>query len=270
MVKSRGHLNPGAAGVRLDRVAVGLDALVRHVWIARWDLPDGQVRPQRVLAYPACNIVVTPDDASLYGPSPAVQIQRLAGRSWAVGVLFRPAAATVLTETPPPRLVGAREPVPHAPRAEIAAAMDADDDGRVTALLRAWLAPAADHVDEAGHTVNQICRIAEERDDITRVADLADLLGMTTRTLSRLVRHRIGVTPKWLIECRRLQRAATTLYTRPDSDLATLADSLGYADQAHFTRRYRLVLGESPDQTRRAGAESAYLTPVQMPHRGHD
>jgi AraC-like DNA-binding protein len=257
MVESRGHLNPGDAAVRFDRFALGLDALVRHVWVVRWDVPAGEVRPQRVLAYPACNAVLTPQDARLYGPNPALGVQRLEGRSWAVGILLRPAAARLLTTTPPRDLVGRHEPLPHAPHAEVVAAMASDDAERLSAVLRTWLAPFAARVGAAGLAANEVCRIAEERDDVVRVADLADEVGTTTRSLSRLVRDRVGVSPKWLIECRRLQRAAMSLYARPDTHLAALAGDLGYADQAHFTRRYRQVLGETPDQTRRAGREAA-------------
>jgi AraC-like DNA-binding protein len=64
-----------------------------------------------------------------------------------------------------------------------------------------------------------------------------------------VVRH-IGVTPKWLIECRRLQEAAVTLRTRPQPNLTDLALSLHYFDYAHFSRRYKEVLGETPEQTR--------------------
>ena len=49
-----------------------------------------------------------------------------------------------------------------------------------------------------------------------------------------------------------MQEAATTLYARPDTDLTDLALSLQYVDYAHFSRRYKDVLGETPDQTRAA------------------
>jgi AraC-like DNA-binding protein len=255
MVSSRGHLNPGSDGVSFDRFAIGLDALVRHVWVVRWDLPDGQRRPQRVLTYPACNVVISSQDAFLYGPDPTISIRELSGRSWVVGILLRPAAGRILTHAPADALVASREPLPDAPHRDVTDVMSTGAaPADVADILRGWLAPLADQVDESGHAINEICRIAEERDDVVRVAELATLMGMTPRTLSRLTRHQIGVTPKWLIECRRLQRAATTLFTQPDTDLATLARALGYADQAHFTRRYRDVLGETPDQTRRAGA----------------
>ncbi len=257
MVESRGHLNPGAPEVAFDRFALGpeLDELVRHVWVARWSVPDGQVLPQRVLTYPACNAVLVPEGASLYGPDRRVTTQRLTGSSWVVGVLFRPAAAVVVTSTPPEALVGGGEDLPGAPHAAVVAAMAADEGrGVLAVILERWLGALAAQVDARGRLVNAACRLAEEQADVTRSSDLADRVGVSTRTLERLVKERTGVTPKWLIECRRLQHAATRLYREPDTDIGTLAADLGYADQAHFTHRFHDVLGETPDQTRRAGA----------------
>lgn len=256
MVESAGHLNPGDPEVAFSRFVLGadLDDLVRHVWVARWDVPPGEVRTQRVLTYPAANAVLQPAGATLHGPARVLTTQDLTGRSWVVGVLLRPAAARLLTATEPTRLVGRGEPLPAAPLGAVAAAMarpPGEADGAVAALLRAWLAPAAARVDDAGRLANAACRVAEERTDVLRVADLADLLGTTTRTLSRVVRQHTGLTPKWLIECRRLQAAATTLFADPTTDLAGLAADLGYTDQAHFTRRYRAVVGETPARTRR-------------------
>ena len=73
---------------------------------------------------------------------------------------------------------------------------------------------------------------------------------MSARTLERLVVGHVGVTPKWPIECRRLQEAATTLHARPQTDLTALAIDLQYVDYSHFSRRYKEVIGETPDQTR--------------------
>jgi AraC-like DNA-binding protein len=259
VVDSRGHLNPGDREVRFDRFTLGadLDDLVRHVWVARWDVPPGQVRPQRVLTYPAANAVLGPAGATLHGPDRVLSVRELSGRSWVVGVLLRPAATRLLTATDPVRLVGRRERLRGAPVAQVAAAMAAGTDVEgpmrtdLAGPLRAWLLPLAAQVADAGRLANEACRVAEERPDVLRVADLARELGTTTRTLSRVVREHTGLTPKWLIECRRLQVAATTLHAEPGTDLATLAADLGWTDQAHFTRRYRRVVGETPDRTRR-------------------
>jgi AraC-like DNA-binding protein len=257
MPESKGHLNPGSTGVSLDRFELGssLSGLVRHVWISRWAVPQGEVRPQRVLTYPAHNVVIMPGRADLYGPDPRVQVQELRGTSWAVGILFRPAAGPLLTTTDPVALVGESEPSPGAPAALVSQLMTAAvyARGELALALRAWLVPVATGVDARGRLVNEACRLAEEDPAITRAADLSARLGVSPRSLERLVRAHIGVTPKWLIECRRLQHAATTLFTEPDTDLSVLAADLGYTDYSHFSRQYRRVLGETPRETREHG-----------------
>ncbi|MEV1291821.1 helix-turn-helix domain-containing protein [Pseudonocardia sp. NPDC049635] len=254
MVESRGHLNPGGPDVTLSRFPIGLDELVRWAWVARWDIPDGEVRPQRVLQYPAFNLVTDPQGAYLYAPRTVVDTRELTGRSWVAAVLLRPAATPLLTTTPPAVLRGSSEPVPGAPVAELTAAVHdpADPDRAVAAVLRGWLGPVAARVGDAGRLVNRAAGLAEERPDLVRADQLAEELGVAPRTLERLVRNHVGLSPRWLIECRRLQQAAAVLRLGPDTDLAGLAADLGYADQSHFTRRYRAVVGETPGATRRA------------------
>ena len=258
--ESRGHLNPGSSGLAFDRFDLGADlaGLVRHVWVPRWSVPDGEVRPQRVLTYPALNAVITPEYASLFGPDSRLQVQELRGTSWAVGILFRPAAGPLLTSMDPVKLVGASEPLPAAPAGPVRQVMAgaAYDRDELAQTLRAWLLPVAAGVDDRGRLVNEACRLAEEDSALTRAADLSARLGVSSRSLERLVRGHTGMTPKWLIECRRLQHAATTLFASPDTDLSVLAADLGYADYPHFSRQYHRVLGESPWETRDRGRQA--------------
>jgi AraC-like DNA-binding protein len=178
-----------------------------------------------------------------------------------VGVMFQASAAPLLTTTHPARLPAAGEPLGVPVGGALRSAMDgapgADGVRRpVAPILRAWLEPMARRVGASGRLANEICRLAEERDDLVRVDDLAAAAGTTPRTAGRTIRAHLGVSPKWLIERRRLQAAATRLFAEPATELAALAAELGYADQAHFTRRYRAVLGETPDQTRRASGRT--------------
>ncbi|QPZ37660.1 AraC family transcriptional regulator [Paramicrobacterium chengjingii] len=256
--RSRGHLNPGAAGVRFDRfeLGTGLSRLVRHVWLVTWSLPDGAVVPQRVLSYPAVNIVFEPSGVALYGPDSRVDTRVLRGAAWAVGVLFRPAAGVLLSRTAPRDLVRMApegEPVDGAPFAAVRAQLAESDRVRLIGTLRSWLAPAADEIDARGLLLNRACSIAENDEALMRVDELAASVDVSVRTLERLVRSRLGVSPKWLIECRRMQNAATRLYSERDVDLSALAAELGYVDYAHLSHRYASILHETPDQTRRAG-----------------
>jgi AraC-like DNA-binding protein len=252
--QSKGHLNPGASGLAFDRFELGdgLPDLVRHVWVPRWSVPDGEVRPQRVLTYPALNAVTMPEYARLFGPDSRIQVQELRGTGWAVGILFRPAAAPLVTATDPATLLSASEPVPDGcPASQVRQVMaDGYDRDALARVLRDWLLPIANRVGDRGRLVNEACRLAEEDPELIRAADLAARLDLAPRGLERLVRSFTGLTPKWLIECRRLQEAATTLFGSPDTDLSALAADLGYTDYPHFFRQYQRVLGESPRETR--------------------
>jgi AraC-like DNA-binding protein len=251
--KSKGHLNPGSPGVELDRfdAAPALADLVRHVWIARWRLPPGEVSRQRVLTYPTFNLVISNGAAAIYGPDPKLQVRALSGQGWALGLLLRPAAGRLLAPVAPAELVGASRPVDDAPVDAVGKAMaEAGHVATLAGLITGWLGAIAARVDDRGRLLNRVCRLAEEDGTIVRVTDLARRAGLSPRSLERLVVGDVGVTPKWLIECRRLQEAATSLHAHSRTDLTDLALSLGYVDYAHFSRRYKEVLGETPDQTR--------------------
>lgn len=253
MVESKGHVNPGDPDVRLARFRLGpgLSDLVRHVWVGRWDLPPGDERTQLSLTYPGCNAVITAEEARLYGPAPRVAHRTLAGSGWVVGVLLRPAATTVMGRLPPRELVGVHEPLRGAPVRRIRQAMEQDDDhSDVAAALEEWLCPMAAQVTASGRLANEVCRLAEEDAAILTVQELAARVDTSERALHRLLGSQVGVTAKWLLERRRLQDAATALTQQPDLPLAALAAQLGYADQAHFHKRFAQTVGWTPAQLR--------------------
>ncbi|MFJ3958835.1 helix-turn-helix domain-containing protein [Arthrobacter sp. NPDC090010] len=261
-VVSKGHLNPGSAGVRMERFALAapgeaLSEIVRHLWFVRWELPAGVVRPQRVLSYPASNLVIGPEGAIVSGLGTAVAVQELRGRSWVLGALLRPGATRLFSVETPARLVGRQLPLTQVPVGDIARAVDdGGDPERLREIVSAWLGPFTERIDERLRLCNKVCRIAEEDGSLTRVDELAERVDLPLRTLDRLVKEHVGVTPKWLIDCRRLQEAATALYADSAVHLAELAERLGFADQAHLTRAYRKVIGETPAQTRLAGEQA--------------
>ena len=272
--RSRGHLNPGDPRVAFDRFTLGpeLDALVRHVWIVRWSVPPGEEAAQRVLSYPAFNAVLEtamlPHDTAheltavlgLFPPSGRVSVRRLRGRGAAVGVLLRPCAGRVLLSGGDPRPVDVPPGgivLPDAPAHDLESALRSGRSARVAEVLGLWLEPLTARIDERDHLVNEACRLAEEDASLDRAAELAARLGVTPRSLERTLRDYLGLTPKWLIECRRLQAAAVALHAHPETDLTSLAVDLGFADYAHFSRRYRAVLGETPNVTRQSAPEAA-------------
>ena len=88
-----------------------------------------------------------------------------------------------------------------------------------------------------------------------RVGDLAPSLGLSERQLRRRFADAVGYGPKTLARVLRFQRFLA-LAGRGD-DLARLAFTAGYADQAHLTRECRRLSGRTPAELVASGAGAA-------------
>ena len=251
----RAHLvDPRESFYAIDRFAAppDLSELARRHWIPVWDLPEGESSTQEVLQYPVCLIVISNSYARFYGVQSGLSRTTLSGTGWASGVMLQPAAGSLVlggdVRTMTDRFVDAREILDGALVAAVRSAMADPNDPecrRASAAvlddaLRAWLP-----VDEEGLLVNAIVEAVETEPDIGQVAQVCQRFAITERSLQRLLRRRIGLSPKWLIQRRRLHEASERLRSGP-GDLAGVAHDLGYADQAHFTRDFRLVTGMTP------------------------
>ena len=256
----RAHLmDPRDASHVMHRYAPSRDltGLLRRFWIPVWSVPPGQEAPQKVLQYPVCLVVVSGDYARFYGVASGLSTTTLTGQGWAVGVMLAPAAGYLiagavdaftdrhvhLPEVLGPGAEGLVERVraamagdPHdvtAHRAAMAA---------VEGALRRFLP-----VDREGELVNAVVADIEDDPDVLRVAQVCDRFSLSERALQRLVRRRLGLTPKWLIQRRRLQEAAERL--RYGSTTQTdIASALGYADQPHLIPDFARVTGMTPGQ----------------------
>ncbi len=228
--------------------------LITRYWIPVWSLAEPS--SQSTLQFPVCLIVISNSYARFYGVARGASEVTLAGTGWAVGVLFRPAAGRVLLGRPVSGLVDAYLPLDELPSLDGAALT-----GRIRAAMADAPADAASHraaiaayeralapfvpLDEQGRQINAIIDWLDAHPQVTRVSEVADAFGLGERALQRLVLNRVGLTPKWLIQRRRLHDAVAQLKAggRP---LADLAADLGYTDQAHFTHDFRAVTGLTP------------------------
>ena len=77
------------------------------------------------------------------------------------------------------------------------------------------------------------------------MSEVADLAGLTVRSLQRLFADYVGAGPKWVIQRCRLQDAAARVAVQM-IDWASLAEELGFADQAHLTRAFTATIGVPP------------------------
>jgi AraC-like DNA-binding protein len=214
---------------------------------------------QRVLQYPVCLLVIAHDYDLLVGPSTGLSTQELTGSGWALGTMLQPAAGTLVWGASVDGLTDRAVPLDQAPGldgASLAAAVrdvvddDPDDHERQQAAVAAVEASLARllPVDEEGELVNAVAEHIEGDSDVRRVGQVCDKFAIGERSLQRLTARRIGLTPKWLIQRRRLHEAAERLAGEERPDLARVAADLGYADQAHFGRDFRAVTGLTPGE----------------------
>ena len=114
-----------------------------------------------------------------------------------------------------------------------------------------WTLLPADHLlDRAGQTL----RAAGGTLPVGQVAAAAHA---TVRTLERRFKQAAGYTIKHLSGLTRFEQVRNHLWRHPTTDLARLAQELGYADQAHLSREFRRYSGTTPAAFMRSGSQVA-------------
>lgn len=269
---TKGVLRPAEtarlAGLRRDSdVAPELRPFVERYWSVSWDRRDRAAHRAEVLSHPTVTVSVESGDRPRFGFAlPAVLVHGvvtrrftvdLAGAGRVTGVKFRPGGFTAFTGRPPaPDTVAPLGDELRVDPAALRSAVLAEaDDGTRAAVLDAALGPVAPH--PAPAYLDLLCLLAHMVDDRpVRVEQVAARAGTSVRALQRLFAAYVGVGPKAVLARYRLHDAVAALDAGED-DLAGLAASLGWFDQAHFSRDFRAVVGTTPSaylRGARAGA----------------
>nr|WP_250157399.1 AraC family transcriptional regulator [Tianweitania aestuarii] len=95
-----------------------------------------------------------------------------------------------------------------------------------------------------------VARIEACHDRRLSVAEMAAAVGLSESWFASVFKHTTGKTPlQWQL-ARRVERAQTLLM-QGDLTLAGIAAQLGFCDQAHLTKAFRQVAGETPAAWRR-------------------
>ncbi|XAS72430.1 helix-turn-helix domain-containing protein [Micrococcaceae bacterium Sec5.1] len=230
--------------------------LVQWFWIPEWDIEPGRTSRQHLIAYPASNLVVQLDDVVFSGPTTRAAYRDLTGQGWAVGALLRPAAVPVFADDPGSlRDAEVALPLEDLHRS-VARAMNAPDGGtrrdQAVDAFVSWLG-SLDYVpSQEALLANRMMDTVASDPEVARIEDVAARLAVSGRTLQRIARKYIGLSPSVLIRRRRLQDAAERARLDPSADLADIAAGLGYADHAHLTNDFQKYLGFTPSTYRRA------------------
>ena len=259
----RGILHPAEtaehADLRRDAPVSGpLRPFVERYWSVRWDLTGQPAFRSEVLSHPSVNVSVESGTEPRSGVRmPAVLLHGVVTRRFTVdltgagrvtAVKFRPGGFAAFTGMLPVR----DSVVPLGPELGLAAGelladvqAQEDDDARAAVLDAALLPRAPEPRDAYVDLLGLVGAMIEDR-ALVRVDQVAALGGMSVRSLQRLFATFVGVSPKAVLARYRLQDAAAAIDDGSVDDLAGLAATLGWFDQAHFSRDFRAVVGTTP------------------------
>ena len=227
-----------------------LAGVVETFWSVNWDLPAGQPHIQQNIPDPCVNIVFEGDSARIIGAVTKRYTVSLEGKGELFGVKFRPGGFFQLSNSPVSTLTDKTEPIDKAfgsPGIElannIAKAKCVDD---MVQCCQRFFSPrihgSAAEVDK----INTIIDALATDPSITRVDDLSKSVGLSGRSLQRLFKQQVGVSPKWLIRKHRMQEVLTQLECG-QSDWQSLISELGYFDQSHFIKDFVELVGVTPE-----------------------
>jgi len=255
---NRGILRPheGRRHFRLTREFPSPDLAVwveRH-WMVEWDL-DGPYT-QELLNHPTINVAVEPATAGVYGIRTGRDRKTIAGAGRVVGIKFRPGAFQPFYGGSVHRLTNRVLPLSavFGPDGEELTDAVRAEERAPFAVMEAFLRERLPEPDPHLDILAGVVRTMLEDPAVVRVDELAARHAMSPRTLQRLFRRYVGVSPKWVLQRYRLHEAAERIAEGRDGDWAATALELGYFDQAHFIRDFKALVGASPAQYAGAAA----------------
>jgi AraC-like DNA-binding protein len=255
---TRGILRPheGRRHFRLTRElpAPDLATWVERLWMVEWDLREPYT--QELLNHPTINMAVEATSAGIFGIRTERDQRTISGTGRVVGVKFRPGAFQPFYGGSVHQLTNRVLPLTavFGPAGdELADAVRAEADAPFAVMedfLRARLPEPDPQLDVLADIVGTML----EDPAVVRVDELAARHAMSPRSLQRLFRRYVGVSPKWVLRRYRLHEAAERIAEGRDGDWAATALELGYFDQAHFIRDFKALIGASPAQYAGAAA----------------
>jgi AraC-like DNA-binding protein len=233
---------------------------VEHFWLEQWDLRARAPQARAVLPHPCVHLVFAPGRSRCYGVQLSRFARELKDQGHILGIKFRPGAFYPFfgqaVSTIANAAVPAAQVFPGAESCEqrvLACHEDLDMVAVATAFLIEHLPAHDPHVGTACRIVETIASDAK----VTRVEQLVAQFGLQERTLQRLFNRYVGASPRWVIKRYRVYDVLTKLTAGEPVAWATLAQDMGYFDQAHLYNDFKKLVGCSPAQ---------YLQSTETPH----
>lgn len=258
--KPKGILNPneGDQQFQLSRFVPSeeLQFFIEHFWIVEWDLEDDTYK-QEILSYPSVQLVFEKENTWIWGVVTGKFKRSLKGGGKVLGVKFKPGGFYPFFQSSVSTIsdgVLAFNKVFDADVTELEKEiLSPDNNEKSVQRVERFLKNNLPEEDERVKQVNEIIDTVMENKYLIKVDQLVEKLEISKRSLQRLFKWYVGISPKWLIKRFRLHEVAAKIAEEEKgTDWAELAFELGYYDQAHFIKDFKSVVGQTPAEYARS------------------
>lgn len=254
MKETRGILNIRASEkkFRLLRYAPAQDLsfFVEFYWIVSWDLRGQEPFVQEVLPYPCVHLVFEEERSRVYGVETGRFTRLLKDRGRVFGIKFRPGGFYPFVKMPITCFTNTSVKFGEVFGGDVwkveEEILKHEDEVQMKEVVERFLCERLPERDENVEEVNRVIDYVVEHRDVTRVEDVVGMLGLNKRRVQRLFSQYVGVSPKWVIGRYRLHEAAERVAEGSVVDWTRLAHDLGYFDQAHFIKDFKMIVGQTP------------------------
>jgi AraC-like DNA-binding protein len=232
--------------------AHNLAFFIDYYWIVKWDMRGQGSYLSETLPQPCVHLVFEKHQSRLVGVVSRRFSRLLEDTGHLFGVSFKPGAFYPFLRAPISVLTDTSMnffDVFHMHSETLEEALfSQEEEAKMIALVEQFLCERVPEKDEQVVLINEMVDRIRENREITSVDHLVNHFHRSKRTLQRLFRCYVGVSPKWVINRYRLQEAAEQVAQSKVVDWSKLALDLGYFDQAHFINDFKQIIGKTPAQ----------------------
>jgi AraC-like DNA-binding protein len=247
-----GILNPHIKKYRMIRTlpCVALQPLIEFFYEISWNMSVGEKQLVETLPAPSVHLIFMNGEAEISGPIKRRFSYLMENQGYLFGAKFWPGAFRMVCDESPSKLTDKRLPAGLILGDSVLpvknAFFRAHQAVERVSIVQKYLSYLYKPNEERIPVVKKVFADIEHHASIFTVAQLAALQKMTVRSLQRLFKEYVGVSPKWAIQLFRLREAAQQMESQNHIDFSRLALELGYSDQAHFSKHFKRITGKTP------------------------
>jgi len=259
-IKATGLLTDDSRPFTLNRVIPkgDLASFLEYFWIVEWSIKSGEVFTSVNIPYPCVHVVFEHKKTGIFGPTNGCYNKELSEEGFVIGARFKTGYFYPLYRQPITGIVDGMldtSTVFSQTSDQIEAQINAvqkKEEG--IDVLSEVLSPVLVDCDEKellkAQLAYDITSAIESDQSLLRVDALYEKFDINARSLERLFKQYVGLSPKRVVRLFRLQQIANCLVSDMPIDWADLSASLGYFDQAHCIKDFKAFTGKTPSYFR--------------------